>query len=336
MSLSAVVETAFGLIFVFFLFSLIASGINETIGRWTKRRARFLERGLWRLLGNDLDRKDPPKGEPTAGEPTTWYTRFWEHALVRQLAEPGKKRPSYLPSRTFAAVVGNLFQQDVDAGTGALAMAPPELQESLVTLLEAAQNDANRLRDNIEHWFDAEMDRVSGWYKRHTHRWLFVISLALVLIVNIDTVSIARTLWTDPQVRATVTAAAEADLAANATTTTVAGAPAPAAGTTATTATPLVACSPTSSETTTSTSTTGTTTVLKAATSCATALPLPVGWPKGSAPKTAGDWALKLLGWAVTIGALVLGAPFWWDLLNRFGSLKQAGPTPASTSTETP
>ena len=119
MSLSGVLETAFGLIFVFFLFSLIASGVNETLGRWTKRRARFLERGLWRLLGDDLDRKDPPKAPvPIGAETTSWYLRFWDHALVRQLAEPGKRRPSYVPARTFAAVVGNLFQQDVRAGAG--------------------------------------------------------------------------------------------------------------------------------------------------------------------------------------------------------------------------
>src|SRR4051794_1168005 len=64
MSFSAVFQTAFGLVFIFFLFSLIAGGINETIGRFTNRRARFLERGLWRLIGDDLSRKDPPKDLP--------------------------------------------------------------------------------------------------------------------------------------------------------------------------------------------------------------------------------------------------------------------------------
>ena len=323
MSLSAVLETAFGLIFVFFLFSLLASGVNETIGRWTQRRARYLERGLWRLLGDDLNEKDPPPDVPGGAAATTWYARFWDHALVRQLAEPGKKRPSYLPSRTFAAVVGNLFQQDVEKGAQALAAAPAPLQEALVTLLEEAQNDVNRLRQNLEHWFDAEMDRVSGWYKRNAHRWLLAISVVLVLAVNIDTVSIARTLWTDPQVRAAVTAAAQADVEANKSTGT-SGA--------STTQTPAVVCSTTPTTTPSSAETTETTTVLKAATSCAASLPLPLGWRTGSLPKTFRNWLLKILGWILTAGALALGAPFWWDLLNRFGSLKQTGPKPASTS----
>jgi len=107
---------------VFFLFSLIASGINETLTRLTSRRSRFLEQGLWRLLGNNLELKVPPAHVPGADE--TWYHRFWDHALVRQLAEPGKKRPSYLPARTFAAVVANMFKEDLGKGEAVLAHAP--------------------------------------------------------------------------------------------------------------------------------------------------------------------------------------------------------------------
>src|SRR6185369_2817433 len=105
-------------------------------------------------------------------------------------------------------------------------------------------------------WFDAEMDRVSGWYKRHTQRLLLVIGVVIVLSVNIDTVAIARTLWTDPQVRAAVSAAAEADVQANS------GAAAPSTA---------VVCS------TKTNVTTATTTVLKGATTCAASLPIPLG-----------------------------------------------------------
>jgi hypothetical protein len=42
--------------------------------------------------------------------------------------------------------------------------------------------------------------------------------------------------------------------------------------------------------------------------------------------------ALKLLGLAITIGALTFGAPFWFDLLNRFGSVRNSGTKPTEAT----
>jgi hypothetical protein len=43
-----------------------------------------------------------------------------------------------------------------------------------------------------------------------------------------------------------------------------------------------------------------------------------------------GGWQmlLVLIGWVLGVGALSMGAPFWWDQLNRLGSLRSAGPRP--------
>jgi hypothetical protein len=58
-----------------------------------------------------------------------------------------------------------------------------------------------------------------------------------------------------------------------------------------------------------------------------------VGEPSGA------DWWWQLLirhiaGWLLTIGAISLGAPFWFDTLSRFSRLRSSGkpeqPLPAS------
>jgi len=58
-------------------------------------------------------------------------------------------------------------------------------------------------------------------------------------------------------------------------------------------------------------------------------LGLPIGWTYGD-PKNPtndprafrgvdpGNWFLRILGWFITALALSLGAPFWFDLLNKF------------------
>ena len=40
---------------------------------------------------------------------------------------------------------------------------------------------------------------------------------------------------------------------------------------------------------------------------------------------TGTDWLLKFLGLLLTIGAAVLGAPFWFDAISRISSLRNSG-----------
>ena len=54
------------------------------------------------------------------------------------------------------------------------------------------------------------------------------------------------------------------------------------------------------------------------------ALGIPVGWGASERPKHV--WS-ALPGWIVTIAALSLGAPFWFDLLSRFSRLRGSGVT---------
>lgn len=61
-------------------------------------------------------------------------------------------------------------------------------------------------------------------------------------------------------------------------------------------------------------------------------IPVKEAWKKFS-PLLAFDWPWKhpwssLVGWLITILAISFGAPFWFDFLNRFGSLRAAGKKP--------
>lgn len=47
-----------------------------------------------------------------------------------------------------------------------------------------------------------------------------------------------------------------------------------------------------------------------------------MGWTSFSGG--AGVWAPRIIGWLLTVGALSLGAPFWFDVLNRFMNLRAA------------
>jgi hypothetical protein len=87
------------------------------------------------------------------------------------------------------------------------------------------------------------------------------------------------------------------------------------------------------------------------------ALGLPLGWvwpadettvnatqPAGVAkaldprqpPCTVGAWLTKIVGWLMTAFAISLGAPFWFDLLNKVVGLRSTvKPQPQKTKSET-
>ena len=54
-------------------------------------------------------------------------------------------------------------------------------------------------------------------------------------------------------------------------------------------------------------------------------LGLPISWNEDLPQKSRGWWVVrKILGLAITIVAVSLGAPFWFDILNRFVSLRSS------------
>ncbi len=77
-------------------------------------------------------------------------------------------------------------------------------------MIDAAGNDADLARLNIEHWFNACMDRVSGAYKRRSQRVIVVIGLLLAFLGNLDSINIVNVLSTDAGMRQALVAQATA------------------------------------------------------------------------------------------------------------------------------
>ena len=77
----------------------------------------------------------------------------------------------------------------------------PELQKILNIYIEQANNDVLQFKTLVENWFNGTMNRVSGWYKKQANRILIMIGLCLAITFNVSTIDIVRTLSTDRNVR---------------------------------------------------------------------------------------------------------------------------------------
>jgi len=53
-----------------------------------------------------------------------------------------------------------------------------------------------------------------------------------------------------------------------------------------------------------------------------------VGWQDVKQHNSTADWLERILGWAITAVAISLGAPFWFDLLNKIMNIRNAGKSP--------
>jgi hypothetical protein len=393
---SGVVGLVVGLVLIYFLLSLLCSGINEAIEAGLRHRAKFLEAGIVDLVGPVLKQ------------------RLYDHPIIDALhprkgrlkqvderpTDQEKNRPSYIPSKSFSQALASILtypsvklSADVDEATTALPVGStmgfrqgflvqiedekvmlsgvsdqtrtleairgedrttpaPHSAGTLVTRIVEEVPDSTRLledvrasvdqlpagplratlagflttggaqlddwRTQLEGWFDHKMDRVSGWYSRRTRLWLILYAAVVVVALNADTALFARTLWRDATLRESVVAQAEAITADGAT-----QEPCPDPD------------------------------CVVDRLNEAKSLGLPLGWPDfhlsdwGSSdyadddriPHSGVEWILKFLGLALTAAALTMGAPFWFDILNKVGNFRSSGrppPRPEEIELEAP
>lgn len=92
---------------------------------------------------------------------------------------------------------------DVESGVRALEHSP-QLRQSLASILKSAKGDVEEFISGLQVWFDRQMDRVTGSYKRWAKRWVIIIAIVVVCAGNLDSIAIARALYTGGAVRAAV------------------------------------------------------------------------------------------------------------------------------------
>ncbi|MFN8669877.1 MAG: hypothetical protein U0164_22030 [Gemmatimonadaceae bacterium] len=324
---SEVLDVAIGLIVVYLILSLFATAVREAVESVFKTRAVFLETGIRELL-------DDRSGLGLAKE-------LYEHPLICSLyqgtydpavASPhdvkgrrsgermtGANLPTYIPSPSFSAALVDLVVRgpatDADSDlqrapitldslrTGVDLVGSPHVRRALLIALDSANGDLAQAKVNIERWFDRSMDRVSGWYKRRTHYWLLLIGAMTTLVLNVNTIAIAQHLARSKAARELVVGRAASIVADRLTVESAMRDGSPPSTIDEAKAT------------------------LTARLAALQSLDLPIGWehlpPVGNAPVT---WFLEqVVGLLLTALAITLGAPFWFDALNRVMQIKTTG-----------
>jgi hypothetical protein len=305
---------------------------------------------LLETLGEIADEETAGAATPDSGQ-TDAEQRAAEAAALQLETDASELSAKSTPSWMAAGP----DQLVVDAARAVVTgAANPVLEKWLRDAIIEAQGKRDKLLESIESSFDAMTNRISGWYKRYATIWIFLISAAVAVALNADSYAMGSRLWKDQAVRSTLVA--QADKLADPETC-EAKTPSEQADDTTTSTRPPTESTETNG-TTEGTDATDTTdmsetsapspsgnksepieeakTAIQRASDCVTAveaLGLPLGWAKANRPDTASDWVGKFGGIFITVFALMLGAPFWFDTLSKLARLRATG-KPEGTATK--
>ncbi len=316
---SVILEVSMALTFLYSLLALLCSAAAEGLESFSKRRSHNLAKALRLMLGED------------------GAELLWQHELLNSLRRestlPGSPKvyPSYLSSRVFALALLDIAENAKEVGK-TLAEAPAPFGPILRSLGRTAGSDVQKLSLAVESWFDDTMERTSGWYKRHAQRVIFIVAFSAAAVLNLDSVMLGRVLYHNGALREKVLAQAESYVKAREARGVESPTPAPANAATATPATP----SPSATRQT-DPSARAEVTLHELA-----SLDLPIGWDAtpnavNGAPHNALAVVMKVLGLLATALAASLGAPFWFDILNRLVTLRgSVKPPPKQDGNEAP
>ncbi|MES2373081.1 MAG: hypothetical protein V4557_10920 [Bacteroidota bacterium] len=340
-----------GIIFIYFLLSIISSSAVEMVMTAFKLRGKMLGKWLKEIFNMDITLPDGTKQKLGRA--------IMDHCSVTALSKAGKA-PSYIDAKNFTAAFlekitydpanKNSITMDLDSIIDSIKKSdalPHSLQRVLLTYAYEARDkyaavskatvteatsimsEVDLFKQKIERWFDTNMDRVSGALKiKYIRPLTLSIGIIAVVLLNADSISIAKFLYTNPQARASMAAQAYDAGKDTSFQNKVAR---------------IKMGIDTSKESGLSfqqikdtlnaqmASIKNTKAVLESS-------GLPLGWTKNDLrdPST-GRYSFKLIlskttGLFATVLAVMMGAPFWFDVLNKISNMRSAGKKPESSS----
>lgn len=321
---SHVLDSIIGIVFIYFILSLICSAIMEFIAMLLSLRPRTRKQWIEHVLGKNLAEElyshsliyslgnkgsltnRIEKNDKTYGFPSYIPANVFALALISTICERFCNLPTNHKSRCNSHRFMNcLLEGKLDGG----CMDKHELGTLKILKLFAseADGDTRKFVKSIEDWFNDAMDRVSGWYKRMTQMGIFAIAFIIAVAFNIDSIQIVGAIYKDSVLCDALVNSAKSvvasDISQNQSFET------------------LIA-------------------VLNQTNESVSRLNFYIGWKWNSSLSVTENLIrigqtlnpirnpTKIAGILATTLATVVGAPFWFDLLSRFVRLRTTGEKP--------
>ena len=238
---SVALDVVIGLVFIYLLYSLLGTVISEMIASLFGLRARNLQAAISRMLNdekvksrlgrfvNSIRILKSPKNDVVNG--------FYNNPEIKYLGGSGLfRKPSTIRPESFSKALvdelsgnGRVTGEKINTvlkmsaenaevnGAGGKQKWPVEKESAgyLLGLWEEAQGDIDRFKLLLEAWFDRTMEQASEWYKRKIQFVLLILGFCLAWFFYADTFVIVKNLSNDKSAREQMVSMANAYIQTN-------------------------------------------------------------------------------------------------------------------------
>ena len=311
-NLSPLLDFLIALVYVLAICSTLLSLCYELVSYWLRSRAYFLHKVLDDVFNdnalNNLNLAELIYNFPQVdftkrnynSKPMYISANNFAKSLVHALNDYYTKKNMILPNGSTTPTPNTTLPtapfQLFEAAVKSLKMS--DLKTLMESFINSSGNDFEKLIKNIETWYNDYMDRVTGWFKVRTQKRMIWIAIPVAIIFNLNFLHIGKKLYSDKANTAIIASMAEK-------------------------------FQPPGIDTIKTTSDYKKAVKLKEdlIDSLQTAN-VPMGWGPENKKYFTTNWFSSIIGWLLMAAAMVMGAPFWYDLLNKLVNMRKAGLKP--------
>ena len=208
---SPLLETIICLILVYALLSLLVITLTEIFNNWKNERGQMLFEGIVKLFADGSD--------------VNFGELLYKHPMVAAIFKTPTRPPMYMSNFMFSQALidtivnyGRKFIKDEDtfklfqAGVNNMK-GNSDLKLMLVNMIEKSVSYSGgypgkvlaMLDQQIQQWYKDQTDRMTGWFKDLMRRRVLIISIAVTLVLNVNSIHLFKTIYTSPTLRSQLT-----------------------------------------------------------------------------------------------------------------------------------
>jgi hypothetical protein len=334
-----ILDLVVGIIFVYFLLSIICSSLIEMIQIGLNVRSKLLREWLFTLFSENVKDKE--------GKDVALAQAILDHYSVSVLKNNGKTVP-YIDAKNFAGALLEKVTHGVDdiksvaknideiiASVEKSTVLPQEFQRMLLMYAnevkdtfgalpsdEKTAGQMSMFKNKIENWFDSSMERVTGALKlRYTRKITLCVAIVVTVMLNADSIALAKYLYSNPEVRTKLAAQAYDATRDSLLINRAISKPVPDSL--------IKNLKPAQLDSIMKVRITEMRSAKQALSDV-----MPLTWKGGEITGADGKTSLLLIlskfaGLFASVLAIMMGAPFWFDMLNKLSNLRGTGARPA-------